>query len=88
MKKLDISSDLEEKIYDFKINGIGDFPKITSYFPLTSEEKQELLRSMGKSKESKVGFESIFSDEISERDWNNSKEQIKKKFRDDLIDIG
>lgn len=86
MKKLDLSSDLEEKIYDIKSPHNGKKGKITSYFPLTTAEKKEILSAF---EDSDIGndFHSIFSDSISENDWNKTKEQIKNKFKDELIDI-
>jgi hypothetical protein len=78
MKKLSISVILEEKIYDLKINDNG-ISKITTYFPLNAKEKQEILGIMNKTKKSSIDFKSIFSNEISAQEWNNTKEQIKKK---------
>ncbi len=86
MKKLDVSSTLEEKIYDAKFPIGGKKAKITSYFPLTSSEKQDICNALRDSNSS-VEFKSIFSDVISDTDWNSTKEQIKKKFQDELIDI-
>ena len=86
MKKLPISSKLEEKIYDLKLNDSKNH-KVTSYFPLSFEEKQEILKAIPNSMEAQMEFKSIFSDSISEEDWNNSKGQIKKKFQDELLDI-
>ena len=86
MKKLDISSDLEEKIYDLKNDG-NQILKITTYFPLKSEDKQEILKSIEKIQNTSVDFKSIFSDDITDQDWICSKEQIKKKFHDELMKI-
>jgi hypothetical protein len=86
MKKLSLSSNLEEKIYDLKINDDGTLSKITSYFPLNLEEKEEILDAT-KSQENFVDFKSIFSDNISKEEWNKTKEQIKKKFQAELLDI-
>jgi len=33
------------------------------------------------------GFHSIFTDVISDDEWNKTSEQIKKKFKDELFDI-
>ena len=63
--KLSISPELEEKIYDLKVDGNDRLSKITTYFPLNSEEKQEILNAMNQTKKSPVNFKSIFSDEIS-----------------------
>jgi hypothetical protein len=87
MKKLSISPELEEKIYDLKIEGDVGLSQITTYFSLNSEEKQEILKEMDQTKKSPVEFKSIFSDEISQQEWLNSKEQIKKRFRDELMKI-
>ena len=85
--KLSISTELEEKIYDLKVDGHDGLSKITTYFPLNSEEKQEILNAMDQTKKSQVDFKSIFLDEISQQEWLNSKEQIKKKFQDELMKI-
>ena len=74
MKKSPISSDLEEKIYDLKIDGNGILSKITSYFPLNATEKQEILKAIDKPKKASVDFKSIFSDKISEQEWSTSTE--------------
>jgi NTP pyrophosphatase (non-canonical NTP hydrolase) len=86
MKKLEVSSKLEEKIYDAKFPYGGKKGKITSYFPLTLSEKQEICSALRKS-DTLVEFKSIFSDVVSDADWYSTKEQIKKKFQDELIDI-
>ena len=87
MNKLSISSDLEEKIYDLKMDDYQIPSKITTYFPLNPKEKQEILNAIDQTKKSPVYFKSIFSDKISEQEWRNSKEQIKKKFKDELMEI-
>ena len=84
--KLFISPELEEKIYDLKIDGDNGLSQITTYFPLNSEEKQEILNVMDQTKY-QIDFKSIFSDEISQQEWLDSKEQIKKKFQDELMKI-
>lgn len=86
MKKLSISSDLEEKIYDLKFADNGIHAKITTYFPLNFKEKKEILSGL-KLKDKSVNFSSIFSDKVSTEEWNKTKEQIRKKFQDELLDI-
>lgn len=86
MKNLSISSDLNEKLFDIKNENDIIF-KITSYFPLKSDEKQEIMKSIEKSTDSTVEFKSIFSDDVSDDEWNNSKKQIIKKFQDELMKI-
>ncbi|MFB5614587.1 MAG: hypothetical protein ACE5RI_05740 [Candidatus Nitrosomaritimum yanchengensis] len=49
MKKLDVSSTLEEKIYDAKFPIGGKKGKITSYFSLTPSEKQEIWDALRES---------------------------------------
>jgi len=84
--KLSIPSNLEEKIYDLKIDDNKMQSEITTYFPLNLKEKQEILKAI-KPKGHQVIFKSIFSDKISDEKWNSTKEQIKKKFQDELLDI-
>ncbi len=86
MKKLSISADLQEKIYDLKLDD-HECAIITTYFPLNPKEKQEILKAIDHTKKSPVDFKSIFSDGISAQEWNNSKEQIKKRFQDELMEI-
>jgi len=85
MKKLRISSHLEDKIFEIKSNSDGSISKIISYFPLSESERNEILSLL--QIESFNGFGSIFTDHITEEEWSNTKEQIKKKFRDELFDI-
>jgi len=84
MKKLNLPPFLEEKIYDLKHNESNNAITITSYFPLIQDEKETILKDH---KFDTVNFKSVFSDNISDSDWLNSKEQIKKKFQDELFDI-
>ena len=87
MKKLSISTSLKEKIYDLKIDNNKSISKVTTYFPLNLKEKQEICTSIEKITIASIDFKSIFSDEISEQDWIKSKEQIQKKFQEELVDI-
>ena len=84
MKKLNLPTSLEEKIYDLKYNDSNNSITIMSYFPLNQNEKQDILND---NKFETVNFKSVFSDNISESDWQNSKDQIKKKFQDELFNI-
>ncbi|MGY5150598.1 MAG: hypothetical protein ACW9W3_11125 [Candidatus Nitrosopumilus sp. bin_68KS] len=85
MSKLNISSELEEKIFDLKTNSDGKIMKIVSYFPLSDKDRKEILISVGDI--SFDIFSSIFSDVVSEDEWLRTKEQIIKKFHDELFDI-
>jgi len=84
MKNLNLPTLLEEKIYDLKHNDSDNSITITSYFPLNQKEKETILNY---NKFDTVNFKSIFSDNISDSDWLSSKEQIKKKFQDELFNI-
>ena len=84
MPKLNISSGLEEKLFDLKTDSDGIITKIVSYFPLLDDERQEILSVL---EFDPSNFKSIFSDSISEEEWNKTKEQFKKKFHDELFDI-
>ncbi|WP_316505730.1 hypothetical protein [Nitrosopumilus sp.] len=86
MEKPNFPPSLEDKIFEIQFEaGNHILSKIVSYFPLTDLERQEILALMND--ESFDAFRSIFSDVISEDEWNRTKEQIKKKFQSDLFDI-
>lgn len=74
---------LQDKIFAIKYSG-DDVSEITSYFPLSSSEKQDIASIMNV--DFSV-FRSIFTDTVSEKEWNRTKEQIKKRFNDELFDI-
>lgn len=81
MENLDLSANLKEKIYSIS-NSQNNFLKIVSYFPLSENEKQSILNNS-----QSVEFHSIFSDHVSEEEWNKSKDQIIKRFQNELFDI-
>ena len=85
MVLFDLPYYLEDKIFKLKFNSENVLTGITSYFPLLQSEKQEIISILGK--DLSDGFYSIFTDNISEEEWNKTKEQIKKKFKDELFDI-
>ena len=84
MKILRVSPDLNEKIYDMKYQN-DILSKVTTYFPLEENEKHAILKASETT--SKIIFKSIFSDTITQKDWIETKEQIKKKFQDELVNI-
>ncbi|NOS62793.1 MAG: hypothetical protein HOO66_07145 [Nitrosarchaeum sp.] len=86
MKNLNLPANLKDKIYQIKVNSQNNFSKIVSYFPLSVDEQQLIITLMNNPK-SFDGFYSIFSDHISEQEWNKSKVQIIKRFQDELFDI-
>ena len=59
--------------------------KIISYFPFSESEKQEICNILNV--DTFDGFHSIFTDSVSEEEWNKTKDQIKKRFKDELFDI-
>ena len=81
MNHLDLSVNLKEKIYDIG-KSQNNFLKIVSYFPLSEEERQTILNNSPL-----VEFRSIFSDHMSEEEWNKTKTQIIKRFQNELFDI-
>ena len=83
MPKRILPPHLEDKIFEIKYSD-DEVLKITSYFPLTLSEKQEInsLLNLDFS-----GYHSIFSDSVSDEEWNRTKEQIKKRFNDELFGI-
>ena len=60
-------------------------PIIISYFPFSVPEKQEICKILNS--ESFDEFRTIFSDHVTDEEWNKTKVQIKKKFKDELFDI-
>ena len=85
MKKLDIPSEIEDKIFEIKINSDESIFKIISYFPLSSPERQTLTSLMDQPNFSE--FHSIFTDNVTDDEWNKTKDQIKKRFQNELFDI-
>ena len=76
---------LEDKIFEIKYENDHEIKKIISYFPLTDSEKNEIRLVL--QKKSFDEFCSIFSDNVSEEEWNQTKDQIKQKFKNELFDI-
>ena len=85
MITLNVPLYLEDKIFEIRSENGNDISKIVSYFPFNESEKQEILSLMDKKQFD--GFSSIFTDQVTEEEWNRTKEQIKKKFRDELFDV-
>ena len=83
MGMLRLSPRLEDKIFEISYSG-GAASRVTSYFPLDESELQEIFLAAG----SKPEVRSIFTDSVSGEEWERSRERIKKRFNDELIDIG
>ncbi|MDH5568995.1 MAG: hypothetical protein OEX98_04305 [Nitrosopumilus sp.] len=83
--KLSLPPQLEDKIFEIKFNPDDTVSEITSYFPLTALEIKEILLIL--QTESFNGFRSIFTDNVTAEEWENTKDQIKMKFKNELFDI-
>jgi len=85
MKISDISLEVSDKIFQIKFNPDQTIEKITSYFPLSEQERLMINSISGQDNFS--NFNSIFSDTVTDEEWNKTKEQIKKRFQSELFDI-
>ncbi len=82
---LNFPSHLTDKIFEIRYTFDGAVVAIVSYFPFSESEKQEIISVLNNSLFD--GFNSIFTDSVSDEEWNGAKDQIKKKFKDELFDI-
>ncbi|MDC0217443.1 hypothetical protein OAJ86_00280 [Nitrosopumilus sp.] len=85
MEISDIPLELTDKIFQIKFNPEKSIEKITSYFPLSEQERLMINSISGQDTFS--NFNSIFSDTVTDEEWNKTKEQIKKRFQNELFDI-
>ena len=85
MKISDIPLELTDKIFQIKFNPEQSIEKITSYFPLSEQERLMINSISGQDTFS--NFNSIFSDTVTDEEWNKTKEQIKKRFQNELFNI-
>ena len=85
MEISDIPVELTDKIFQIKFNPNQSIEKITSYFPLTEQERQMINSISGQDVFS--NFNSVFSDTVTDEEWDKTKEQIKKRFQSELFDI-
>ena len=85
VKISDIPLELTDKIFQIKFNPDQTIEKITSYFPLT-EYECKMINSVSK-QDNFSNFNSIFSDTVTDEEWNKTKDQIKQKFQSELFDI-
>jgi hypothetical protein len=81
----DLPLHLKDKIFEIKCDSDETISKIISYFPFNELEKQEIVSILND--DVFDGFHSIFSNTVSDEKWNKTKDQIKKKFNDELFDI-
>ena len=85
MEITDIPLELTDKIFQIKFNPDQSIEKITSYFPLSEQERSMINSISGQDVFS--NFNSIFSDTVTDEEWDKTKEQIKKRFQNELFDI-
>jgi hypothetical protein len=76
---------LQDKIFEVRYGSDDSISKIVSYFPFTDSEKQEFFSILNDTSFDR--FHSIFTDSVSNEEWTRTKDQIKKKFKDELFDI-
>lgn len=85
MEYFGLPDNLIDKIYEIKKDK-SEISTLISYFPLSVDEKNKILTIFGE-KFSHGEFHSIFSDVISDDEWQKTKNQIKKRFQDELFEI-
>jgi hypothetical protein len=85
LKLFDIPSEIEEKIFEIKYNSDQSIFKIISYFPLSELERKTISSLSNQINFSE--FHSIFTDTITDNEWNKTKNQIKNRFQNELFDI-
>ncbi len=76
---------LQDKIFEIRYESDDSISKIISYFAFSESEKQEITSALND--EYFDRFYSIFTDSVTQDEWNRTKDQIKKKFKDELFDI-
>ena len=81
----DIDFELKEKIFEIKTDSNNLILKIISYFPLTELDQNNLISIINQP--NFVNFNSIFTDNITDDEWNRTKSQIKKRFQDEIFYI-
>ena len=85
MKVFHIPSEIEDKIFEIKYHSDKSIFKIISYFPLSDLERKTIISLSNQANFSE--FHSIFTDAITEDEWNKTKNQIQQRFQNDLFDI-
>mgnify|MGYP001169163540 CR=1 FL=1 len=77
-----IPDNINDKIFEIKTNSDQSIFTIISYFPLSDLERKTIISLFEQTQ-----FHSIFSDTITVDEWNKTKDQIKKRFQNELFDI-
>jgi len=85
LKVFHIPPEIEDKIFEIKYHSDKSIFKIISYFPLSDLERKTIISLSNQVNFSE--FYSIFTDTITDNEWNKTKNQIKKRFQNELFDI-
>ena len=85
MKTIDIPYKIKDKIFEIKYTSKESVFKIISYFPLSELECRTLTSQL--KQPNFPEFYSIFTDNVTDDQWNKTKDQIKKRFQNELFDI-
>ena len=85
MNPLDIPYKIKDKFFEIKYPSDESIFKIISYFPLSDFERQTITSLLNQPSFSE--FHSIFTDNITDDEWSKTKNQIKKRFQNELFDI-
>jgi hypothetical protein len=85
LKRLDIPYKIKDKIFEIKYPSNESVFKIISYFPLSELECHTLTSQLNQYDFPE--FHSIFTDNVTDDQWNKTKDQIKKRFQNELFDI-
>ena len=71
-----LPSNLKDKLFEIKFDSNNTVSKIVSYFVLSDQEKQTISSLL--KNEFFDEFYSIFSDNVTDEEWNKTKDQIRK----------
>ncbi len=82
---MNFPSHIEDKIFEISYDSDNLVSKVVSYLRFSESERQEIISLINN--DTFDGFRSVFTDTVSDEEWNKTKDQIKKKFRDELFDI-
>ena len=85
LKSFDIPDDIQDKLFELKLHSDKSVFKIISYFPLSETERQIIISVLNKPDFS--AFHSIFTDTVTDDEWNKTKNQIKQRFQNELFVI-
>jgi hypothetical protein len=85
LKTLDIPYKIKDKFFEIKYPSDESAFKIISYFPLSELECCTLTSQLNQPDFPE--FHSIFNDNVTDDEWDKTKDQIKKQFQNELFDI-